>query len=132
MTVIVPLGDSVAAALDELADSIAAHWPASQGGPRVYPDPEQLGAVAPPALLFGPPSFTWTTLGPTPDEITLRVALVVAANDKTSGRLLSLLPLAAEAIETAPGAVVRTASPGTVGTDSGELPAFLLEVEIAL
>lgn len=127
-----PLADAVRGAVDELAEAVREAWPVRDGGARVYPDPEQLGRVDPPALLFGPPSFRWGRLGGVPDEMTLRVALVVAANDRASGRLLVLLPQAVAAIETAPGAVVRSAAPGSVSVDAGELPAYLIDVEMGL
>lgn len=127
-----PLADSVTEAMAELAEAVRAELPAGAGGPRVYTDLTRSAAVSPPALAFGPPTFTWAVPGSIPSAMTLTAALVVAVSDQASARLYALLPQVHEAIETAAGAVIRRATPGSFDTESGALPAYLLEIEVSL
>lgn len=115
----------VTEAAAELAAAIA-----TVEGIRVY---TRAGAtVDPPAVVIGPPTLTWETTCTDPNESAFPVAVVVAAGDRAMDRLWDLVPLVAAAIESVPGAVVRTATPGSFAVGASDLPSYEIAVEMSL
>lgn len=98
---------------------------------RVYTDP---GAVIdPPGVLVGPPRLTWGGYVGDPTDALFVVTLAVPADDRALERLWDLVPQVAEAIDTVPDAVVRSAEPGMWTTGNGtDLPCYLINVECSL
>lgn len=97
---------------------------------RVYADPG--ASVAPPGVVLGPPTLTWEGMCAEPTSATFLVYLVTQLDDRSLERLWDLVPLVAAAVDAMPDAVVRTASPGSFLSGGTELPAYLIETEVAL
>lgn len=116
MSVVADAADALLAALRTAA------------GVRVYDDPGAL--VDPPAVVLTPPRLTWSGYRSDPTDATFVAVAVVAADERASARLWDLVPLVAAAADELPDAAVKSAQPGTWG--SSELPAYLIEIEVAL
>lgn len=87
----------------------------------------------PPAVSLGAPELTWATGNFDPDEAVWPVVLVVAADDRASENLFSLLPRVVEALERISRLAVRRARPESFPvTGTASLPAYLIETEVAL
>jgi hypothetical protein len=99
-------------------------------GLRVY---EDLGAaVDPPGAVLGPPTFAFDAYAPVATGATVPLSIAVAADEWALPRLVELLPAVVAAVDSVPDAVVRTATPGVLPAGNGELPAYLLEIEVPL
>lgn len=95
----------------------------------------ELGAsLYPPACGFGPARFVWRLGTSEPTDATMVIGLVVSDNKgpRVYDDMIEWLPRVAEAIESLPDAVIRSASPGTWPSGGADLPAYLFEVEVAL
>ena len=93
---------------------------------RVYVD---LGKpVDPPGLVIGPPALTWEGYCSDPTSAVFMVYFVVAADDKSMSGLYAGIPVVAGAIDGVENAALARATPGTWQGGSGELPAYLFEV----
>lgn len=99
-------------------------------GVRHYPEP--LGSVEPMATVLGAPELTWTTGDVEPDEALWPIALVGQVDDRTAGRLWAALPKVVEALDGIPNVVTRRARPDTFSAGGSSLPAYLIEIEVAL
>jgi hypothetical protein len=115
--------------IDDVLDELMAALKAVPGV-RAYEDPG--ASVDPPATVLGPPTFTWDGYRPEPTSATFNLALVSQADDRALRRLLVHLPDVRAAVESLPSAVVRTATPGTLAAGGSELPAYLIQIEVAL
>ncbi len=88
-------------------------------------------SLDPPTAVVGVPELTWERFTD-PSSATFVVGLAVAANEHAADRLLALYPDVVAALDGVPGVVVKSAAPGTVPAGSAELPAYLIEIEVAL
>lgn len=86
--------------------------------------------VDPPAAVVGPPLLNWESYSAEPTSARYLVYLIVGADERAIDRLLDLMPLVTEAIESVPDASVTLATP-TVWP-AGELPCYELTVEATL
>lgn len=93
----------------------------------------ELGAnVDPPAVVLGPPQLTWDAYVSVPTSARLVVYLSVALDDRSMDKLLDLLPLVTEAIESVKDCVVTLATPTAYTAGNSDLPAYEITVEVAL
>ena len=86
----------------------------------------------PPAVILRPASLTWTTRGPEPDEASLQLAAVVAAE---VGALLAAARLCQRVVDRVDpllGFVVRSAEPDSIRSGGTELPCYLIDIEVSL
>ncbi|PZG18979.1 hypothetical protein C1I95_12435 [Micromonospora craterilacus] len=102
-------------------------------GVRVYPD---IGPdVSPPAAVIGPPALTWEGLpgcGGEPTSGRFGVWVVVDDDDRSVSRLIELVPPVAAALDAVDDAVVVRADPTTYPGSSKDLPAYQIQVDMAL
>ncbi|MFI6160390.1 hypothetical protein ACIA59_10620 [Micromonospora haikouensis] len=100
-------------------------------GARLHPD---VGAgVSPPALVVGVPSLTWEGMCAGPTSARWLVYVVVPAdNARAAGRLMELVLRVAAALDAVDDAVVVRADPGTYPASGGDLPAYEIQVDMAL
>lgn len=99
-------------------------------GFRVYPDVGP--GVSPPGAVVGAPTFRWETGSAAPTSARWPVWLVVTAGDRAAQHLWELLPPVTEALDGVLDAAVVEASPGTYPTSGGDLPAYIIEIEVNL
>jgi hypothetical protein len=99
-------------------------------GLRVTSDPGS--SVQPPAVVLVPPALSWDGYQPDPTSASFLAALVVASNERALPRLFALLPQVAAAIHDTTDAVLVRADPGSWVVGGSELPAYLLQIEVAL
>lgn len=110
--------EALEAALREVADV------------RVFRD---AGAnVDPPAVILGAPALTWEGVCLEPTEARFMVHVVVKANERALETLWELIPLVSEALDGVSDASVRRADPGTYPSGGSELPAYAIQVDVAL
>jgi len=110
--------NSLKAALDEVA------------GLRVTTDPGE--QVAPPYAIVGPPALTWEAGCAGPTSARFLVYVVVDADDRALERLWDLVPAVSDAIDATTDAVVVRADPGSWNSGGSDLPAYTVEVDVAL
>lgn len=101
---------------------------ASVTGLRVYTDPA--ATIDPPGVVLTPPTLTWEGYRSDPTDATFVAAVVVKPDERAMSRLWELVPLVAAAVDEIPDAAVKRAEPGV--WTSNELPAYLIEIEVAL
>lgn len=113
---------SLADALATLAAAVA-----TVDGVRVYPDVAP--NLAPPAVVFGPPSIEFTNFNvPNAGDSTIQIYLVVSAGDRALERLVGLLDSLVQAVFDATDFAVTEALPGMFSTGGTELPCYVLTV----
>lgn len=113
----------------EAAEALAATLRTALPDLRVYTDPA--ATVDPPGVVIVPPTLTWAAYRNEPTDATFVVALVVRNDARAAERLWELVPLVAAAVDAGlDNAAVRRAQPGT--WTSSDLPAYLIEIEVAL
>jgi hypothetical protein len=100
-------------------------------GLRAYPGPTG-GDVDPPCVVLAPPSLRWELMESEPSSARFLVHLVAAFDDRALPRLLELLPSVTAQVDAHPIAVVLRADPGTYPAGRTELPAYEIEIEVAL
>lgn len=89
--------------------------------------------VIPPAVVVGPPLLTWEGVCEGPTSARWSVYVVTSMTEFATDQLLALVPVVGQAIERESRAVVNTATPGIYpAAQSGELPAYVLDVEMEL
>lgn len=115
--------EDAAAALRTAADAVA--------GLRVHPDVGP--GVEAPAVIVGVPALEWEGLCDGPTSARFPVWVVVP-NDlaRATARLYELVPLVAAAFDEVRDATVVRADPGTYPSSSGDLPAYQIQVDVAL
>src|SRR5690554_4087162 len=105
-------------------------------GLRVHTDPS--ATIRPPAVVIGPPALGWRGYCPdmVPTHARFTLHLVLPANSRTLELAWELVPQVADAVETVPDVVVapmeHAAQPGTWPTGTGDLPAYAIDVDVAL
>lgn len=99
-------------------------------GLRVLRDPG--GAADGPVAILGAPALTWDGVCLDPTEARFMVHVTVEANERALERLWELVPVVAEALDQVVDASVRRADPGTYPTGGSELPAYAIQVDVAL
>lgn len=99
-------------------------------GLRVYTDPG--ATIDPPGAIVGPPRLDWRGACSEPTQASFLVYVVTGADGRSLERLWDLTVTAAAALDTAPDAVVRNASPGSWNASGIDLPSYeiLVEVEV--
>ncbi|PZG14422.1 hypothetical protein C1I95_21765 [Micromonospora craterilacus] len=103
-------------------------------GVRVYPD---IGpGVSPPAVVIGPPALTWEALpgcGGEPTSGRYPVYVVVGDDpDRALPQLLDLVLAVAAALDAVDDAVVGRAEPTLYPSSGADLPAYQIQVDMAL
>lgn len=120
--------DDAATALRTAAGTVA---PTTVDTLRVHPDVGP--GVEAPAVVVGVPALTWEGVcdGPTSAQFPV---WVVVPNDleRAESRLYELVPLVAAALDGVRDATVIRADPGTYPSSSGDLPAYQIQVDVAL
>ena len=96
-------------------------------GLRVYMDPG--ATVQPPAVVVSLPDLRWEAMCVDPTGATFSIAVIAKLNDRAIEVLQELVLQVAEALDSVPEAVVRTAR---TGTWNDQLPAYLIETEVSL
>lgn len=86
----------------------------------------------PPTLVLGPPSLIWETGCAEPTSARFIVFAVVDSNEYAVERLWVFVAETAGAIDTHTDAVVVRADPSAYPNGGVELPAYELQVEVAL
>jgi hypothetical protein len=90
--------------------------------------------VSPPAVVVGPPTLSWDGVGSIvtgqPTTAQWSVYLVVAQNQYAIDVLLSLVTQITAAIEQFTSAVVLGARPGIYPSPQGNLPAYVITVQM--
>lgn len=114
----------------EAADALRAAL-ATVEGVRHYPDVGP--GVDPPATVLGVPSLEWGSMCQEPTSASWVVYLVVAADSaRAASTLFQLLPRVVAALDAVEDAVVVRADPGTYPASSGDLPAYQIQIDVAL
>jgi hypothetical protein len=116
-------------ALEAALSAASASLPDDQAF-RVYTEPG--ASVDPPGAVLGPPTFAWEGLSPSPRTATWPVLLVAPAGGDALSALLGLLPAVTQALDETVDCVMQTATPDAYRAGGAELPAYLLQVEVAL
>jgi hypothetical protein len=91
--------------------------------------------LIPPVAVVGPPVLSWTGgfCGGEPISSVWTIYLISSLTDFATAQLMHYVMPVATAIEENTDAVVRTATPGIYPSgDQGDLPAYLIEVEMEL
>jgi hypothetical protein len=99
-------------------------------GLRVIRDPG--GQVDPPAAVLGAPRLTWESMCADPTAATFPVWVLTTFDERAVERLWDLVVEVAEAIDTELQASVTTADPDVFSLGGQELPAYRINVEVAL
>lgn len=98
---------------------------------RLHPDVGP--GVDPPALVLGVPSLQWEGLCQEPTSARWLVYVVVSADyARASGALIGLVLAVAAVLDEVPDVSVLRADPGTYPASSGDLPAYQIEIQMAL
>lgn len=97
------------------------------------------GPVDPPATILPPPALRFGGRSSSPTEASWVVALVVGRHDRSVEQLWELLPRVVDVLDGLRDDHVDVvvsqdsgAQPGTYPTGSGELPAYLITLEVSL
>lgn len=99
-------------------------------GLRVARDPSVV--MDPPAAVLGPPSLEWGGMCSDPTSATWHVFVVVQLDERAVERLMAFVPLVAAAIDELPDAAVSRADPVVYPSAGTELPAYDIQVDVAL
>jgi hypothetical protein len=111
--------------------TIAALNAALKGVAGLRVDVSGFGTVDPPGVVVGPPTLTWGEYADNPTDATFDCVLYVPQDDRAIARLLRLLPLVRDAIETVEDAVVTTATPEVFRSGATDLPAYRITIEVS-
>lgn len=90
------------------------------------------GTIAPDAVVVGPPSLTWEAYCLEPTGATFVVWVITKADKRAVERLWELVPLVATALDGVDDATVSRADPGSYPSGGTELPAYSIQVDVAL
>lgn len=99
-------------------------------GVRVYRDPG--AALDPPAVVLGPPALTWESNCLEPTEARFIISAVGKADERALERFWDLGPALAVALDQVLDAAVIRADPGVWTAGAAELPAYNIQVDVAL
>lgn len=99
-------------------------------GVRNFPDVGP--GVDPPCTVLGPPALLWEGVCPDPTSARFLVYVVVTSDDQSMDRLYELMPQVAAALDAVRDATVIRADPGVYPTTNGNLPAYEIQVDMAL
>ena len=101
---------------------------------RVYREPGE--SIEGPALAISVPSVEWNGPGTDPTDATFTVGFIpsIVRAERLNESMMGMLPAVVEALDSAMPSrvVVRRANPGTWPNGGGDLPAYLIEIEVAL
>lgn len=115
---------------ESAAELTAAVEQAAIEGLRFYPD---MGpAVSPPCAVLGPPDLHFEAMCTGPTSARWPVYVVVPVGDRALPTLWELVPAVAAALDTVPDAAVQDASPGVYPSSAGDLPAYVIQVDVDL
>lgn len=91
-------------------------------------------ALIPPVAVVGPPTLTWEGYGREhPTSGAWPVYLVASLTEFATATLLDLIDIVALAIDKETAGIVRSATPSLYPSgDQGDLPCYLIEVEMEL
>ena len=102
-------------------------------GLAVYTEADKV--LSPPCLAIGLPNVEWNGNTTDPTDAVFTVGLIASAQrlESLHNTLMEYLPDVSEALERiSPNAEIRRASPGTWPNSGVDLPAYLIEIEVAL
>lgn len=99
-------------------------------GLRVHPDVGP--GVDPPAAVVGVPALEWHGVCGGPTDARFVVYVVAPAGERAAGQLFGWVPKVAAALDEVPDATVVRADPGAYPASSGDLPAYEIQVDVAL
>jgi hypothetical protein len=88
--------------------------------------------IDPPGLVVGPAELLWEAAGPEPTTARFPVFVIVAMGERALEQLVELVQVVADRIETEPGMGVLRATPDLYLSGKTDLPAYLIETEVAL
>lgn len=88
--------------------------------------------IDPPATAVGPPRLQRELMGSDPTTATFQVAVIVAQTEDAMVELLRLEPLVAAALDQLSNVSVGDSNPGTWPAGGVDLPAYLIDVDVAL
>ncbi|MCW6008501.1 hypothetical protein K1W54_28750 [Micromonospora sp. CPCC 205371] len=98
---------------------------------RLHPDVG--AAVDPPAAVVGPPALLWEGACLEPTTARFLVYVIVSPDaERAKERLYALVPMVANALDQVTDASVIRADPGRYPTSDGDLPAYEIQVDVAL
>jgi hypothetical protein len=103
---------------------------ATVDGLRVFRDPG--AAIDGPVVILGAPALTWEVVCREPTSARWSCFVVVPANERAVELLWELVPAVAGAVEELTEGVVTRADPASFPAGAGELPAYLVQVDIPL
>lgn len=90
--------------------------------------------IEPPAIVLTPPTLRMTTNEATPTEATYGVACAVSFDDRTVQNTIELMMKVLQALDDSNEEFVISGDivPGTVPSNPGQLPAYLIDIETVL
>jgi hypothetical protein len=93
---------------------------------------QMYGLVDPPATVLPPPALRRRSMSSDPTDASWVVALVVDRGERSQEQLMELEPRVVEALYALEDVAVGESRPGTYPSGGVELPAYLIDIDVAL